>query len=51
VVGEQKREYLWILSRTPQIDEALYQAIVSRCAEKGFDASKLVRTDQSCPGR
>ena len=51
VVGEQKREYLWILSRTPQIDEALYQAIVSRCAEKGFDVSKLVRTDQSCPGR
>ena len=51
VVGEKKREYLWILSRTPKIDEGLYQAIVGRCAEKGFDVSKLVRTDQSCAGR
>jgi apolipoprotein D and lipocalin family protein len=51
VVGEQKREYLWILARTPKIDEELYQAIVSRCAEKGFDVSKLVRTDQSCAGK
>ncbi len=51
VVGEKKREYLWILARTPQIDEGLYQAIVGRCAEKGFDVSKLVRTDQACAGR
>jgi apolipoprotein D and lipocalin family protein len=51
VVGEPKREYLWILARTPKIDEELYQAIVSRCAEKGFDVSKLVRTDQSCAGK
>jgi apolipoprotein D and lipocalin family protein len=51
VVGEPKREYLWILARTPRIDEGLYQAIVARCAEKGFDVSKLVRTDQSCAGK
>jgi apolipoprotein D and lipocalin family protein len=51
VVGEPGREYLWILARTPKIDEGLYQAIVSRCSEKGFDVSKLVRTDQSCAGK
>jgi apolipoprotein D and lipocalin family protein len=51
VVGEPKRKYLWILSRTPQMDEDLYQAVVGRCAEKGFDVSMLVRTDQSCDGK
>ncbi len=27
VVGEPKRRYLWILSRTPQINDALYQEV------------------------
>lgn len=51
VVGAPDREYLWILARTPQIDEALYQEIVARCAEKSFDVARLVMTDQSCTGR
>jgi len=51
VVGDPSRKYLWILSRTPQMDEALYREIVDRTAGKGFDVSKLVRTDQTCAGR
>jgi apolipoprotein D and lipocalin family protein len=51
VVGEPGRDYLWILSRTPKMDDDLYAAIVGRCAEKGFDVNRLVRTDQSCAGR
>lgn len=51
VVGDPSRKYLWILSRTPQMDEGLYQEIVLRSAEKGFDVGKLVRTDQTCAGR
>jgi apolipoprotein D and lipocalin family protein len=51
VVGAPDRKYLWILSRTTKIDEGLYQDIVNRIAQKGFDASKLQRTDQSCPDR
>jgi apolipoprotein D and lipocalin family protein len=51
VVGAPNRDYLWILARTPKIDEALYQAIVARCAEKGFDMARLVLSDQSCAGR
>jgi len=48
VVGEPDRNYLWILCRTPQMDEGLYQEIVKRCTDKGFDVSKLVKSDQSC---
>jgi apolipoprotein D and lipocalin family protein len=44
VVGTPNRSYLWILSRSPQLDEALYQAIVARAKERGFDTSKLIRS-------
>jgi hypothetical protein len=33
------------------MDEGLYQEIVNRIAQKGFDVSKLQRMDQSCPDR
>ncbi len=46
VVGEPRRNYLWILSRTPTMDEATYQAIVSRLPDKGYDPGKLRRTLQ-----
>lgn len=41
VVGEPSRSTLWILSRTPTLDEAIYQDILSRLPEKGYDPSKL----------
>lgn len=40
-VSEPKREYLWILARTPQVDPQKYQALLARLAKKGFDLSKL----------
>ena len=46
VVGEPKRRYLWVLSRTPMMDENLYQEILSRLSLKGYDPSRLRRTLQ-----
>lgn len=46
VVGSPKRNYLWILSRTPVLDENLYKEITGRVAKKGFDISKLQKTIQ-----
>jgi apolipoprotein D and lipocalin family protein len=43
-VGSPKRNYLWILSRTSSLDEALFNDITSRVAAKGFDISKLQKT-------
>ena len=45
------RNYLWILSRTSEMDPVLYQQIVDRTAAKGFDVSKLRKTDQTCAGK
>jgi apolipoprotein D and lipocalin family protein len=48
VVGDPTRKYLWILSRTPRMDPALYAEIVARAAAQGFDMNRLVISDQSC---
>jgi Bacterial lipocalin len=41
------RDYLWILSRTPQMNEELYTQIRERAAAQGFDVSRLMKTQQS----
>jgi apolipoprotein D and lipocalin family protein len=46
VVGHPNRKYLWILSRTAKMDENIYQQIISRIKEKGFDLTKIKRTTQ-----
>lgn len=45
-VSEPKREYLWILSRTPAVNAAAYQALLGRLQQKGFDLSKLEKSAQ-----
>jgi apolipoprotein D and lipocalin family protein len=44
VVSEPGREYLWILSRTPRMEEARYRELVARLATQGFDTSRIIRT-------
>lgn len=44
VVGEPGRAYLWILSRAPQIDEALYQQLLAKMQARGFDTTRMIRT-------
>jgi apolipoprotein D and lipocalin family protein len=50
VVGEPKRKYLWILSRTRSMDEEVYEQILSRLPNKGYDPGGLQRTVQPDPG-
>jgi len=50
VVGGPKRKYLWILSRKPQMDPALYDEIVARLPGKGYDPNGLKTTEQPQPG-
>ena len=45
VVGEPKRRYLWILARSPQLPEPLYEEILARAA-RFYDVSGVVRTEQ-----
>jgi apolipoprotein D and lipocalin family protein len=46
VVAEPKREYLWILSREPQMSDSLYQSILRKIEAMGFQPGKVERTPQ-----
>jgi len=49
VVGHPNRKYLWILSRTPQMDDALYQRILENLEKQSYDVSRLIRTAPTNP--
>jgi len=46
VVGTPNHKYLWILSRTPQMDDKLYSQLIEYVKSKGFDVNKLIKTLQ-----
>lgn len=47
LVGHPDREYLWVLSRTPQMDDALYNTLLDRLeGEFGYDLARLRDTLQ-----
>ncbi len=45
-VSEPGREYLWVLSRTPKVNQKLYEDLLVRLARKCFDVQKLEITRQ-----
>ena len=46
VVSDPHREYLWILSRTPQLDKKVYEDTLVRMQAQQFDVRKLELTAQ-----
>jgi apolipoprotein D and lipocalin family protein len=46
VVSHPNRKYLWILSRTPVMDESVYQKVIQLIIDKGLDPEKLKKTIQ-----
>jgi apolipoprotein D and lipocalin family protein len=45
VVGSEDRQFLWILSRTPTMDEARLQPLLDRARAQGFDVDAIVRVE------
>jgi len=41
VVSDPKQKYLWILSRSPEMDKANYQEITASLTTNGWDTNKL----------
>ena len=46
VVGHPSRQYLWILSRTPELDASTLTPLLERAKAKGFEVSHLEYTPQ-----
>jgi apolipoprotein D and lipocalin family protein len=49
VIGRNKRDYVWIMARTPDIPEDDYQQIVERLAAAGYDTKRIQRVPQRWP--
>ena len=45
-VSDPRREYLWILSRAPQLDRKAYDELLQRLQAQQFDVRKLELTSQ-----
>jgi apolipoprotein D and lipocalin family protein len=50
-VSDSKREYLWVLSRTPQVNDKAYGALMERLKSQHFEVEKLERSTQTSATR
>lgn len=45
-IGSSSDRYLWILSRTPQMDESLYNELLNNLTNRGYNIDKLIKIEQ-----
>ena len=45
-VGHPGRDYLWVLSRTPTLEPGVYEGILQRLTDRGYEVTRLVETKQ-----
>lgn len=46
LIGSSTPDYLWILSRTPHIDQTLYNELTEKAKVRGYEISKLLLVPQ-----
>jgi apolipoprotein D and lipocalin family protein len=46
IIARSRRDYVWIMARTPQIPEADYARLERKVADLGYDVAKLERVPQ-----
>ena len=46
IVGRQKRDYLWIMARSPQLDASVYQHLLDTAKDRGYSLEKLQKVPQ-----
>ncbi len=46
VIGSSSDKYLWILSRKPQMEKELYNELLAKLQQRGYDVSKLIMVEQ-----
>lgn len=49
IIGRQKRDYVWIMARTPAISKAELQDLRERVEQQAYDMSKLQAVPQQWP--
>jgi len=49
IIGRNKRDYVWLMARTPALSERRYQEAVAVIAAAGYDTTQLQRVPQQWP--
>jgi lipocalin len=48
LVGEPALKYLWILSRTPQLEETVVQDLLAKARGMGYNTDGAIRVEHDC---
>ncbi|MFC2087698.1 lipocalin family protein [Bacteroidota bacterium] len=48
LIGDPSRKYLWILSKNKVLDDKIFNQLVVKAKDQGFDIKKLIKIEQSC---
>lgn len=46
MIGSNTPDFFWILSRTPKMDPAVYDRLIARAKERGYDTSRIQEVEQ-----
>lgn len=46
LVGSSSDNYLWILSRTPTLDEEIYKRLIAEAKDRGYDTDQFYKVPQ-----
>ncbi len=46
LIGSETDDYLWILSRSPQMKPETYQMLLKKAESRGYNVSKLIKVEQ-----
>ena len=49
VIGSSADKFLWILSRTPQMDKNLYDSLIENLKARGYAIEDLIKVQQATP--
>ena len=49
IIGRQKRDFLWLMSRQSEISDSSYQKMVETIEDAGYDTKSLIRIPQRWP--
>jgi len=48
LVGDPSRKYLWVLSRTRELDKAIYSKLLEKARSQGFDTDQMILIQHDC---
>lgn len=49
IIGRQKRDFLWIMARSPSVSENDYKTLIEASKKLGYDISRIERVPQQWP--